>query len=48
VFDIFNRHTTNPWVEQDRQDQRRIILTVVVIVGVVAAGIGLVVYALAQ
>jgi hypothetical protein len=48
VFDIFSRHTTNPWIEQDRQDQRRLILSVVVIVGVVAAGIGLLVYALAQ
>jgi hypothetical protein len=48
VFDIFSRHTSNPWIEKDRQDQRKVILTVVAITGVVATGIGLLVYALTQ
>lgn len=48
MFDIFSRHTSNPWIEKDRQDTRKVILTVVLLIAVLAAGVGLLVYAIAQ
>ncbi len=45
---FFRSETTNPWLEQDRQAERKTIVTVVAIVLLVAAGIGFLIYALTQ
>lgn len=42
----FKRHTSNPWLQQDRQDQRRVILTAVVFALAVLGGVALLVHAL--
>jgi len=48
VFDLFSRHTSNPWIEKDRKDARKIILMVVGFIAVLGFGIGMLIYALAQ
>lgn len=42
----FRGKTKNPWLEQDRQDQRRVIVTVLIFAAFVLTGIGLLVYAI--
>lgn len=44
--DFLKRNRSNPWLEKDRQDQRRIILTAVILVLAVLGGIGLLLHAL--
>lgn len=48
MLKLFRTDTTNPWLEQDRQHERKTIVTVVVIALVVASGIGFLIYALTQ
>lgn len=45
---LFSKDTTNPWLEQDRQAHRRVVITGVVIAAIVLGGIGLLIYALLQ
>jgi hypothetical protein len=42
---LFGKNTSNPWLEQDRQNHRKVIITVVLLVVALLAGIGLLIYA---
>ncbi|AOS45557.1 hypothetical protein Verru16b_02638 [Lacunisphaera limnophila] len=42
------RRNNNPWMDQDRQNQRRVIATGVLFALIVLGGVGLLVYALVQ
>lgn len=46
MLGFFRRKPDNPWLEQDRQAERKTIVTVVAITLVVASGIGFLIYAL--
>ncbi len=43
---FFKRHTKNPWLDKDRHDQRRIIVTAVLFALALLGGIGWLIYAL--
>jgi hypothetical protein len=45
---LLGKDTSNPWLEKDRQDQRRVVLTAVIFAAVVIGGIALLIYALMQ
>ena len=46
VLNFFNKGSRNPWLEKDRRDQVRIIVTALILIGMLLLGIGLLVYAL--
>lgn len=44
--ELFSKDSRNPWLEKERGDVRRVILTAVLFASVVCAGIGWLIYAL--